>query len=134
MDIITKTDISETLFILNTFAASFEFTKKLTLDTLLPIKKVVVKSIDYVATNPTHSLFTVSSDLIGGKILTHFKNTKFVSTTTPDSLSFPSFSVNISHKVYNFTNNNTYRFWIQDIDGLPINLTGNFIIVLEFIF
>lgn len=109
----------ETVFICQDLNGVSSFNADIKL--LKDYKTLVVKKIDFYGAGTDNTIYLLYSDLVNGKILDSFKESRGVG----------AFSGNIYHRFGTYSSNG-YNFIIKDVTGALQSLTGELVIVLEF--
>jgi hypothetical protein len=112
-----KSEKVEVICIGNTFAAngSFDFNLKLK----QPAYKLIVRSTSFINDKTGTSIYTLKSDLVKGKVLTNFI----------DGLSIDSKYVFTEQAPFE---SGQYTFNVQTNLGINANITGQFVMFIEF--
>ncbi len=102
---------------------NFDATINLGTDDKITLHKISVKKIEFMVdknNNANNDTYIIKSTLIGDKILGYFKeNTK-------------TFDNDTIYELNNFVDNTIYNFCIYDENDNLVNISGKFLIVLEF--
>jgi len=101
---------------------SFNYTINLGTNNQVKYNILKIKTVSYYNNGADNNIYTIVGDILGSKTLSLFQENRGTQ------------SVNFcfKHELINFVDNSSYNFYFYDNTGTNINLTGQFIIVLEF--